>query len=407
MRWWLRLRIMVAALRKSGLRSLVAIAAVGAGIATVSLTLALSAGARRDLESILDQMGRNLFVVKAKRILALPGRGTDWFTATSLDRHDAAVLEDAVDGVTGVVPILEGSLAIELGRQDLVTNVLGVTPEYLRLRNFRIEDGRALDDLDGRSRSRVAVVGPFVAEKLNDGFSLVGERLWIRDIPFEVVGQLAAKGVSADGQNQDDRILIPIETALRRVFNVDYVSRLLVQTEDAAAMDPAREQARVLLRLLHSLDRDADDDFEMLSLVRSDRIRETNSAFVQGLARLFMVVTLVIAGTGVLAVTYLNVKDRISEVGLRMALGARRRDIVGLFVAEALFLSAVGGVTGVLLGWGGIAVLGSITEWHMALEWRGVAVALLVSAALGLIFGVGPAFRASKVTPVEALRAKG
>lgn len=398
---------MVATLRTSGFRSLVAIAAVGTGIAAVSLTLALSAGARRDLDSILDQMGRNLFVVKAKRILALPDRGGEWFTATSLDRHDATALHDAVDGVSGVVPIVEASLAIELGRQDLVTSVRGVTPEYLSLRNFRIEEGRPLDDLDGRSRSRVAVVGPFVAEKLNDGFSLVGERLWIRDIPFQVVGQLAPKGISADGQNEDDQILIPLETALRRVFNVDYVSRLLVQTEDEAAMGPAREEARAVLRSLHGLHRDADDDFEMLSLVRADNIRKTNSAFVQGLARLFTVVTLVIGGSGVLAVTYLNVKDRTAEIGLRMAVGARRRDIVGLFVVEALFLSVVGGVAGVLLGWGGIAVLGSLTEWQMALEWRGVAMAFLVSAALGLTFGVGPAFRASKVMPVEALRAKG
>lgn len=400
----LQLRIMILALRKSGFRSLLALGAVGLGIASMMIMLALSTGADREMKAITDQMGKNLFMIKGAQVLAPPSRGQGWYTSTRLDRDDVETLSRQIRGIRTIVPILEGSRQAKLDHKELVTSVRGVTPGFLELRNFQVEDGRPLDDRDDLARSRVAVVGPFIAERLNDGFSLVGDTIWINGIPFEVVGQLAEKGMTSDGQNEDDQILIPLETARRRVFNEEYLSRLLVQVKDESQLATVQSEAREVLRKTHNLDDDVKDDFEILALVRANMIRRMNSGFLEALSQLFAVITLAIGGAGVLAVTYLNAKDRTSEIGLRMAVGARRRDITNLFIAEACLLSVLGGIVGLLLGLTSVAILQQATEWRLAVDLRGVTVPLLVSVLLGLLFSVFPAVQASRVTPVEALR---
>jgi len=401
----LQLRIMTLALRKSGFRSVLALGSVGLGIASMMIMLALSAGAERELQAITDQMGKNLFMIKSAQVLAPAGRGQGWYTSTKLDRTDVEVLREQVQGITVIVPILEGGRLTRLDRNELVTSVRGVPPEFLVVRNFQLAEGRLLDENDSLARSRVAIVGPFVAKRLNDGFSMVGESILIAGVPFEVVGQLKEKGGSStDGQNEDDQILVPLETARRRLFNVESLSRLLVQVGEADQMKTVQAQAREVLRRTHNLDDDVKDDFEILSMIRANQIRKMSSAFLEGLSKVFAAITLAIGGAGVLAVTYLNAKDRTSEIGLRIAVGARRKDIAGLFVAEACLLSVLGGLGGLVLGTASVLVLGEMTSWQMAIDLRGLTIPLVVSVLLGLAFSVIPAIQASKVMPVEALR---
>lgn len=399
----LQSRIMFLSLRKSGFRSLLAMGAVGLGIAAMMIMLALSAGAQRELEAITDKIGKNLFMIVAGQELS-PGRGQGWFKSTRLNRADVAALREQIRGIHTIVPILEGSVQVKLDREEFTTTVRGASSEFLEVRNFQLEDGRLIDDQDGAAKSRVAVVGSFVAGRLNDGFTMVGETILVGGIPFQVVGQLKEKGFSSDGQNEDDQILIPLETARHRVFNADYLSRLLVQVNDQARIGAVQSAAREVLRRNHGLDQDVRDDFEILTMIRANEIRKMNSIFLQGLSQLFVAITLATGGAGVLAVTYLNVKDRTSEIGLRMSVGARRRDIANLFVAEACVLSLLGGIAGLLVGLMSIAVLKWALGWQMVVDLRGVAVPLLVSVLLGVVFGVGPAIKASRVMPVEALR---
>lgn len=399
----LRLRIMFLALRKSGFRSMMALGSVGLGIASMMIMLALSSGAERELQSITDRVGKNLFVIRAADVEVPPGRGSGWFTSRRLDRTDEAVLRRQVSGIREIVPILEGSVSARFEGEELGTTVRGVTPAFPALRNFQLQEGRLLDEQDGASRGRVAVVGAYVAAKLNDRFSMVGETIWINNVPFHVVGQLREKGIT-DGQNEDDQILIPYETAQRRVFNADYLSSMLVQVETAEVMNRVQLEARDVLRARHALDDAAKDDFEILSLIRADHVRQMNSTFLRGMSQLFAMITLSIGGVGVLAVTFLNVKDRTSEIGLRMAIGARQKDIAGLFIAEACVLSALGGIVGIAAGWAAIAALTRFTRWQMAIEPNGIVMPFLISVVLGLVFGVAPALRASRVMPVEALR---
>ncbi len=399
----LRLRILLVALRRSGARALLALAAVGLGIAATMILLALSAGAARELEETAARVGRNLFVVAPAPVLALPGRGTGWAPSTRLDRDDVDLLRAGVDGVRAVAPVVEGSRRARLGRQEMVTNVRGVTPEFLVLRNFELAEGRALDERDDRARARVALAGSWVARKLGEGASVVGRTVWVGGIPFEIVGVLAEKGMT-DGQNEDDQLLVPLETARRRLYNVESLSRLLVQAESAELVAPVEERTRRLLRASHRLDPDARDDFDLLSLLRVNQIRRQGGVFLRVLSQLFAVTTLAVGGAGVLAVTWLNVKERVAEIGLRLALGARRRDIAALFVAEACVLGVAGGVAGVAAGALAVAALERTLGWRMAIDLRGVVLPLLVSVALGLLSGVLPAARAARITPVDALR---
>ncbi|HEU4886351.1 MAG TPA: ABC transporter permease [Thermoanaerobaculia bacterium] len=403
MNLWLRFRILLLTLRASRGRSLFAIAAVAMAIAAIMILLSLGTGARLEMEALADRMGRNLFTVVTGRVAVPPGRGTGWTLSTRLERSDVTALEQRIDGIATVVPILEGSRQVRYARREVTTSVRGVPPHFIDVRNFEIADGRPLDERDDAARSRVAVVGPFVAQRLHGEQSLVGETIAIGGIPFEVVGQLAEKGIT-DGQNEDDQILIPLETARRRVFNADSLSRLLVQAESAEEMEPVRNATRTLLRETHELDEGVRDDFEILSLIRVNEMKRVSSEALLGLAQLFALVTLVVGGAGVLAVTWLNARDRAAEIGLRMAVGARRRDIAALFLAEACALSAAGGIAGLSSGWIAVVVLRNTIGWQMAIDLRGIAIPLGVSLVLGLAFGVIPALRAASVQPVEALR---
>jgi putative ABC transport system permease protein len=400
----LRLRLAVSALAKSGTRAGLALAAVGVGIAATMVTLALAAGAERELSEIAARVGSNLMMVSAAKVLAPAARGGGWYLSRRLDRNDVARLEREVGGIAALAPILEGSRRVELGRDDLMTMVRGAPPGFLDLRRFGLAAGRRLDARDEVEARRVAVVGASVAERLSTGASIVGRTLVVEGVPLEVVGVLAAKGMSADGQNEDDQIVVPLETARRRVFRVDWLSRLLIQTKSAEQMGAVERATRAVLRERHFLTSELPDDFQIVPLVRTSEIRRKSLAFLRGLADLFAAVTLAVGGVGVLATSFLGVRERTAEIGLRRAVGARRRDIARLFVGETTLLSATGGALGLVVGLVAVALLERTVGWRMAINLRAVVLPMALSLVLGLVFGVAPALAAARVEPIEALR---
>lgn len=396
----LQLTTIFRTLRRSGSRGWLALGAVALGIASMMIMLALAAGAEREMQAITDQLGKNLFAIRPARVDAPLGRGRSWYLSTRLTLADAQLLAGEVPDITTIAPVVEGPLTARFADVAFATTVRGVTPDFVVVRNFTLGEGRLLDNGDGASRERVCVLGSFVATQLNAG---VGDTIWIGNAPFEVVGLLEEKG-TADGQNEDDQILVPLETAARRLFNIDNVSRLLVQVRERELIPVVQQRTSEVLRASHKLKAEAKDDFEMLSLIRANEIRRINSQFLGGLAQIFAFVTLAVGGAGVLVVTYLNVKERTSEIGLRMAVGARARDIAMLFVSEACALSGAGGVAGLVAGSITVLILHRVLGWSMAVEPRGVVTSFLTSMLLGMIFSVAPALRAAHVTPVEALR---
>jgi len=400
----LRARLLVAALRRAGARAWLAIVAVGAGVAATVVTLALASGAEREVEATAARLGRNLLMVSASQVLAPAGRGGGWYVSRRLDRDDVERLRREVRAITGIAPVLEGSRRVELGGENLATMVRGVPRAYLELRRFEVARGRALDARDEREVRRVALVGPFVAERLGAGESIVGRTVVAGGVPLEIVGVLAEKGMSADGQNEDDQIIVPLETARRRIFRVEWLSRLVVQAESAAAMAVVEAATRAVLREEHHLTAAESDDFQILPVVRTSEIRRMSNAFLRGMSSLFAAVTLSVGGVGVLAVSFLNVRDRRAEIGLRRAVGARRRDIAALFVGESALLGVAGGAAGLAAGVVAVELLSRLLGWRMAIDPRTVALPFAVSLALGLVFGLAPALVGARVAPIAALR---
>jgi putative ABC transport system permease protein len=399
----LHAKLLLASLASNRSRTVLAAALISLGIAATLIMLALSTGVRLELESIQQRVGRNLFIVKAGDRQVPQGQGSGWYTTTKLKPLDASLLRAQIHSITQIAAVLERNLPVKWHDAGLTTMLRGVTPAYLRVRNFQIEAGRGFTDADERSVARVAVIGAFIAERLNNGLPMLGETLWVNGMPFEVIGQLRAKGQGSDGSNEDDQILIPLRTALRRVANSDSLSMLIVQARTARDLSPAMESARQLLRTTHHLDADERDDFDLLTMIRADEVRRLSSQWLQSLARILAVITLAIGGVGIFAVSYMNVSDRVGEIGLRMAIGASRESIAALFLAEASVISALGGVAGVVVGAAGAVVLQRLTSWHMPLDADGVLTSLAVAGGIGMLFSLAPAIRASLLRPAIAL----
>jgi putative ABC transport system permease protein len=399
----LRIRILAAALGSQRLRAVIAGGMVCIGVASTLVMVALSTGVRLEMQALQERMGRNLFFVKAGQRPVPPGRGNGWFLSSLLEPEEATLIETGVASVAHAVPVRERSAQVRLDSKRVVTTVRGVTPEFFELRNFEVSSGRPIDEADRQALRRVAVVGPFVKERLSDGESLLGVTLRVAGVPFEVVGELRAKGTGSDGSDQDDQILVPFETAMHRLDNVEAASMLLVQARDERRMEPAIDAVRGLLRGAHYIEAGAREDFDILTMIRQDEVRRMSSRWMQGLSRVLAVVTLVIGGVGVFAVSYLNVKERTAEIGLRMALGSTRLAVAGLFVAEACVLSVLGGVAGIVMGALIAALLKGATAWPIAIDVRGIGIPLAVSAAIGVLCSLVPAWRASRVMPAVAL----
>jgi len=399
----LKLKILTAALATQRTRAMAAIAMVSLGVASTLIMVALSTGARLEMEANEDRMGRNLFYVRSAELPVSPGRGNGWYTSSRLKPGQAAQIERRLGTVLHAEPIRERAALVKHGANSVTTTVRGVTPEFLGLRNFEIERGRPIRDDDRRALRRVAVLGPFVRERLSGSDSLVGEVLRIGGVPFEVIGELRAKGAGSDGSNLDDQILIPFETSMRRLDNVESASLLLVQARDSGGMGAAMEGVRGLLRTAHYLEPGARDDFNILETIRQNLSRQTNGRWMRGLSKILAVVTLALGGIGVLAVSSLNVNERTGEIGLRMALGATRTSIAALFLFEACVLSVLGGVSGLGIGTVLAFVLRTTTGWSVPIDFQVLGTALAVSGLTCVTCSLLPAWRASQVMPARTL----
>lgn len=399
----LTLRILLAALASQRLRAVTAASMVSLGVASTLIMVALSTGARREMESEQDRMGRNLFYVRSAELPVSAGRGNGWYVSSRLKPEQAVLIERSIHDVLHAEPVRERAALVKFNARSVTTTVRGVTPEFLDLRHFEVERGRPLTDPDRQSLCRVALLGPFVRDRLVDAGSLVGDIVRIGGVPFQVIGELRAKGAGSDGSNLDDQILIPLETSMRRLDNAESASLLVVQARDAGAMRPAMDGVRSVLRAAHYLEPNARDDFDILETLRQNLARKTSDRWMSGLSQILAVITLALGGIGVLAVTYLNVKERTREIGLRMALGATRASIAALFLFEACVLTLLGAIAGLGVGAVLTLVLRELTGWSAVIDLRVLTIALAVSSITGVLCSLLPAWRASQVMPARTL----
>jgi putative ABC transport system permease protein len=385
------LRLAFSRLRTSRLRAALTMLGVVIGVASVVALVGVGQGTTSNITERLSSLGTNLLTIS-------PANGGD----STLTLDDAAAIA-ALDTVAGVAPEVTSSLLVRADDESTTTTVIGTTPAYPTVRAFDVWQGTFLTDVSVDQDLRVAVLGASTAEDLGLEAADVGSEISIAGIPFKVIGILQAKGGSGF-QDPDDQIMVPVGTVQKYFVGGDSVRTIGVSVAQADQMDATKTELTALLRDRHELAAGADDDFNVFDqtqlLEAASSISGTLTLLLGGIAS----ISLVVGGIGIMNIMLVSVRERTREIGIRKAVGARKRDILAQFLVEALTLSLLGGLIGIVVGLSVSALIGRIAGWGFAFSPSTIAAAVLFSLAVGVVFGVWPARQAARLDPISALR---
>jgi putative ABC transport system permease protein len=387
------------------MRTLLSVSGIVVGVAAVVLMVSAGKGAEKRILDRIRDMGTNLIIVNAGQTRIIAGRQRQMGTVTTLVPDDAKTIVKDCASVTLAAPAVTKKLAARFESETTNTNVVGMTPDGFRIRNIEVTSGRSFDPEESRGRRRVAVLGPTVVRNLFGDIDPIGLSFRIGRVPFEAIGVTKPKGIDANGADQDDLIIVPMETAMRRLLNVTHVEMIYVQAESADALTRAETEIREALRQRHRL-REKPDDFTIqnqATLLEAERETSREMTLLVGSVS---GISLLVGGVGILAVMLISVRERTREIGLRRAVGAMRRDIRNQFLLESGILSGVGGLIGVGAGVAGAWSTAVLGYWDTLISWPATAIGFGFSVSVGILFGLYPAIRAARLEPTEALRAE-
>ena len=396
------------ALQVNILRSVLTTLGIIIGVAAVIVMVAVGAGAQAEVAEIINSMGADLIYIfpgtSTTRGLRL-GAGT----VSTLTEEDGQAIQKEIAEVRVVAPYIRGRGQIIFGNSNWNTSILGVTPEFFEARDWGVADGRAIAPEDLRGSSKVLILGNTVAQNLNVGSHPAGSIVRLNRVPFSVIGLLEPKGYSIGGWDQDDTVLIPMPIARTRVLGEralsgQLVSGIAVKVKSPEWVGYVEKEIRELLRQRHRLRPGEENDFWIRNQAEALESRARSSRTMSLLLAAVASVSLIVGGIGIMNIMLVSVTERTREIGLRMAVGARRRDILSQFLTEAAALSMIGGVIGILLGVLGSLAFTAFGEWPAEIKPAAIVVAFSVSAAVGIFFGYYPARKASRLDPIEALR---
>lgn len=342
-----------------------------------------------------------MLVVRPATVRALVARRNMKGSVTSLRLEDCSKLAE-LDAVEVVAPVVDGQLKVRSAGVLTGTKVVGTSPGLLQVKGYALSKGRMFDTTDELKAARLAVLGHVVAQKLFQEHDPVGCLVRIRGVSFDVVGVLQERGASADGSEHDNQILVPTQTALRRIYDVRALSLIYVKVAENVALATATDEIRRVLRLNHRLDETASDDFTIQSQPRWLTLRARIASTLASVKDAMIAVTLLIGAAGVTALMLLSMKERTSEVGLRIAVGARPIDIGLQFLVEAWLICVLGGLLGVFVVVLGACSLAHMTEWQLGLSVESVTGPFALHCVTGLVSGLIPALKASMIPPIQA-----
>jgi len=399
---WIALR----ALRVNKMRSALTMLGIIIGVAAVITMIAVGSGAKARIAEQIASMGSNLLIVLSGSATSGGMRfGTG--TVPTLTVEDAKAILNEIPAVRYVAPNLSGVAQIVYGNQNWSTIVNGTFPEILEIREWRLASGRPFTQQDLDGAAKVCILGKTVAENLFGAIDPVGQIVRIKKIPFTVIGVLSPKGQSTWGQDQDDTIFVPLSTAQKKLFGTAFpgmVRTITVQAKGPEYVEEAERQITELLRQRHRIQPSQDNDFSVRNLTEVMSSAEQSAETMSYLLGAIASISLIVGGIGIMNIMLVSVTERTREIGIRMAVGAKSRDILLQFLIESLVLSTMGGTIGILLGMAGTFVLSALTQWPTLFSVKAILLAFLFSGCVGVFFGFYPARKAALLNPIEALR---
>jgi len=376
------------------------------GVGAVIAMIAVGSGAQKRISEQIASMGSNLLMVMSGSSTS-GGMRFGAGTVPTLTADDAKAIQAEIPGVKYTAPSINGVAQVVYGNQNWATIIIGTTPEVLDIRDWSLAEGRPFTQQDVDGATKVCLLGKTVAENLFGGIDPIGQIVRIKKVPFTVIGVLAPKGQSTWGQDQDDIIFVPLSIAQKQLFGMQFpgmVRTIAVQAWGPEVMKEVEEQITDLLRQRHRIQPSQESDFSVRNLTEVMSSAEQSAKVMSLLLGAIASISLIVGGIGIMNIMLVSVTERTREIGIRIAVGAKGKDILLQFLIESLVLSLIGGILGIGIGIAGTLVLSTFTQWPTVFSIEAILLSFLFSGSVGVFFGFYPARKASLLNPIEALR---
>jgi putative ABC transport system permease protein len=405
---WEAIRSALSAISANALRSALTMLGIIIGVAAVIAMVAIGSGARERVNSQIKSLGANLAIIQSGNVTQ-GGVRLGAGASSTLTDEDAGAVKREVDEVLAAAPILTTRAQAVYAGANWSTVITATDLDYFAAREWDVAEGRLFEPEELRRGEIVAIIGQTVARNLFGEENPLEQQFRIRNVPFKVIGVMAPKGQSALGQDQDDVIFVPLDTGRRRIVGRNYardrsVQTIMVKFASEASIAPGIADTTALLRQRHRLPEDQDDDFIVRNLTEIANTATAAANTLSWLLAAVAAVSLLVGGIGIMNIMLVSVTERTREIGLRLAVGARQRDVLAQFLIEATTLATIGGAVGIALGVGAALTIANIAGWPSVVSIETILVAVGVSGMIGVFFGFYPARQAAKLDPIEALR---
>jgi putative ABC transport system permease protein len=403
MEWMATLRVALRALQRNKLRTALTMLGIIIGVGAVICAVAIGEGASQEVQEQISNLGDNMVWIEAGGRNVNGVRSGNRGTKT-LTLGDAQAIQQQILVATNVSPHVDTGVQVVYGNLNWFTRVRGVAPEYLAVRRWRVDQGSPFSESDVSHAANVCLLGKTVADFLFGDADPTGKTIRVKNIPCLVTGVLAVKGQSSFGNDQDDTLLMPYTTVQRKIKGIDWVDDIMCSATSPALIGTAERQITALLRERHHLRPDQEDDFNLRHPADLAQARAQSERIMTLLLAGIASVSLLVGGIGIMNIMLVSVTERTREIGVRMAVGATEQDVQMQFLSEAVVLSFIGGIAGLLFGGLGSVLISQILHWRTSVPAEAVLIAVLFSASVGIFFGYYPAREASRLDPIEALR---
>ncbi len=398
--------IALRAIRANKMRSTLTSLGIIIGVAAVIIMLAIGHGAQISIQEDMKTMGSNLIIIRSGSSTSGGARGGRGSLPT-MKAGDGNAIQEKISKIRLAAPVLEQTNQVVYGNANWATSITGTDNRYFELKEWALDYGRSFSDSDVKNASKVAVLGRTVVTELFGDVDPIGKTVRIKGLPFTVIGVLEKRGENGMGMDQDDGVYIPITTAQKKVIGItfpDQVNVVMLQAVDAESTYSAQEDIRRLLRQRHNLGTNKDDDFIIMNLTQMQEMMESSTRIMTILLGSIASISLIVGGIGIMNIMLVSVTERTREIGIRMAIGAKSWDIRMQFLTEAVVLSLIGGIIGIISGFVGVELIKIFSNFKAQISVLYVIVPFCFSGLVGILFGFYPAYKASLLNPINALR---